>query len=121
MARFAYRKWRKISVLILPLALLIGTGTPASAVAIATDGSVASVGSPPRAKGYFTTLSVGSWSSLPSGRRCADLIHRSSWEPRPDNAGANSRMPRARSVRAAFAARPVALENAYHPRWDTWL
>jgi hypothetical protein len=39
----------------------------------------------------FTTLPPGA--TLPSEQECASRVHRSSWEPRPDNAAANHRLP----------------------------
>ncbi len=66
---------------------------------------------PPRSSGYFVTRKVGSWSSLPSGAACAGRVHRSTWEPRPDNTGANHRMPSVRQVHQAFRARPVVRVN----------
>jgi hypothetical protein len=76
----------------------------------------------PRQSGYFRTRPVGAWSSLPSGRRCAQRVRASSWEPRPDNARPNHRMPDAGRVHAALALRPVAQGgHAYRKRWDSWL
>jgi hypothetical protein len=48
---------------------------------------VAESSAPPRAGGYFKTLPPGA--PLPSGAECARLIHRSTWEPRPENNVAN--------------------------------
>src|SRR4051812_4841301 len=42
---------------------------------------------PPRAGGYFHT--VGAGGRLPTGKWCADHIHRSLWEPRRDNTTQN--------------------------------
>jgi len=42
---------------------------------------------PPRAGGYFRTFGAGA--KLPSGKWCADHIHRSLWEPRHDNVTQN--------------------------------
>jgi hypothetical protein len=77
--------------------------------------------SPPVRAGYFRTKAVGAWRSLPTGRRCAARVHRSAWEPRPDNAGPNGRMPSVRKVHAAFAARPLSGDGSFKRRWDTWL
>ena len=56
---------------------------------------VASISMPPPAAasiaGGFTTLPPGL--ALPSEQQCAARVHRSSWEPRPDNASANSSVP----------------------------
>ncbi len=42
---------------------------------------------PPRASGYFETLPPDA--PLPTGAQCAARIHRSTWEPRPQNDTAN--------------------------------
>jgi hypothetical protein len=42
---------------------------------------------PPQASGYFVTLPPGA--PLPTDAQCAARIHRSSWEPRPQNNTAN--------------------------------
>jgi hypothetical protein len=112
-----------LTVLISPL-LFISATLSAGAVAVEEEPrfDASSVeGPPPDPAGYFRTRAVGSWQDLPSGRRCAERVHRSDWEPRPDNAVPNSFMPMPRRVHQAFAARPVAIENAYPPVWDTWL
>lgn len=44
-------------------------------------------GPPPRPGGYFRTLPPSAL--LPSGEACVDLVRRSPWEPRPQNAVAN--------------------------------
>lgn len=121
MVRIAHRKWLAISVLPLLAALSSVMVVLATGAADPPAPTRAVPHVPPPVSGYFATTPVGSWSSLPSGRRCAERVHRSTWEPRPDNEGPNQRMPAARQVRAALAARPVALENAYDLRWDTWL
>ena len=77
--------------------------------------------SPPPKGGYFTLKPVGAWSHLPSGTACAHKVHRSLWEPRPDNTKRNHVMPDAAAVHAAFKARPLAVNNDYDARWDTWL
>jgi hypothetical protein len=76
---------------------------------------------PPMASGYFATRAAGNWSHLPDDQECASRIHRSSWEPRPDNRAPNARMPNADEVHTALARRPRARLGAYDPRWDTWL
>jgi hypothetical protein len=95
---------------------------PASAPDLAHPGSGQSLDAkPPRASGYFRTTPVKSWRSLPGGGRCAARVHRSTWEPRPANAGPNSRMPNRRKVHAAFAARPLSGDGSFRHKWDTWL
>lgn len=46
--------------------------------------------------GVFTTLLSGA--QLPSEAGCAVRVHRSSWEPRPDNYAANHRVPTAQQI-----------------------
>ncbi len=114
------------SVLWATIALIAGTGFlifsafPAGREDDA-GASTRAGGAPPSRDSYFALRPVGSWRTLPSDGRCAARVHRSTWEPRPGNARANARMPSRTAVHAAFAARPVAVERAYHPRWDTWL
>lgn len=98
-------------------------GALAGLVALAGSGAQAAGAprsAPPRPSGYFRTLPVGAWRSLPSDGRCRARVHRSTWEPRPGNAVPNHRMPDRALVRAAFAARPVTGGSSNH-RWDTWL
>jgi hypothetical protein len=76
---------------------------------------------PPARGGYFRLLPVGAWSTLPSDGACAQRIHYSTWEPRPDNTGPNQVMPDVAAVHRAFAARPLAIDGNVDPRWDTWL
>ena len=45
-------------------------------------------------------------------------MHRSSWEPRPDNTRRNHVVPDPQAVHAAFAARP---NGGVDSRWDSWL
>jgi hypothetical protein len=103
-----------LAVIVFAAAVELTPGGPAGTASMVRT-------SPPRAAGYFRTRPVGSWSSLPSGRTCRQRIHRSSWEPRPDNAGPNNRMPSVNRVHASFAARPVANDGSYARRWDRWL
>jgi hypothetical protein len=50
----------------------------------------------PTISGVFTTLPPGA--QLPSEAECAVRVHRSSWEPRPDNYAANHRVPTAQQI-----------------------
>jgi hypothetical protein len=76
---------------------------------------------PPPPGGYFETVPVGAWRTLPDDATCAGRVHRSSWEPRPGNFQPNHRMPVQHDVHRAFRARPRALMGAYDKRWDSWL
>jgi hypothetical protein len=101
-------------------------GTTAAGVVVGTGGIATHLtgalsSAPPRRSGYFKTRPVGAWDDLPGGRRCTRTVHRSTWEPRPDNAGPNSRMPRVGRVHRAFENRPRSLQHTYHRRWDRWL
>lgn len=104
----------------LVVALLV-TIVPLQQRSTTPDLELSATSAAPRATGYFRTRPVGAWSSLPSGRTCRGRVHQSTWEPRPDNAGPNSRMPNVQRVHAAFAARPRAIDGAYNRRWDSWL
>jgi Big-like domain-containing protein len=98
---------------------LAGNSATASVTVQVTTGPPS--GSPPPAGGYFALTSVGQWGALPSGESCKALVHRSSWEPRPDNTKRNNVMPNAAAVHASLAARPRAIQGAYDTRWDSWL
>ena len=73
--------------------------------------------SPPRTSGYFSTAPPGSWKHLPSDVACSERVHRSTWEPRPDNWVPNHTMPIEREVRESFAERSQWI----HSRWDSRL
>jgi hypothetical protein len=95
------------------------TTTTTTTPTTTTTTTVTTGSSPPPAGGYFSLQPVSA--SLPSGDTCAGLVHRSTWEPRPDNYKRNHIMPDPNAVHAAFAARPLAVDNNYDSRWDTWL
>ena len=98
-----------------------GGAVGASAVHSAASVRMPTGAPAPPPGGYFRLRPPGSWSSLPSGAACAAMVHRSTWEPRPDNEKRNKIMPDPNAVRASFAARPRAREGAYDQRWDSWL
>jgi hypothetical protein len=76
---------------------------------------------PPPPSGWFQTQAPGAWSHLPDDDECARRVHRSVWEPRPDNAGPNGHEPDPEAVHAAFRLRPRAQQGAYDAQWDSWL
>jgi hypothetical protein len=84
--------------------------TTTAAVTTTTSGTTTN--NPPPAAGYFTLKPVGA--SLPSDADCAAQVHRSTWEPRPDNTKRNNIMPDANAVHASFAAHP--LDSSYDPK-----
>jgi hypothetical protein len=90
--------------------------TPTSSTSSATSSA------PPPASGYFTTLvPPGNVASLQSGSACADAVHRSTWEPRPDNYKRDHHVVDAAAVHRSFAERPRSGLGTYDPRWDSWL
>jgi hypothetical protein len=46
--------------------------------------------------GRFSSIPPGA--ALRDGRKCASLVHRATWEPRPDNTQANHRVPTAQQI-----------------------
>jgi chitodextrinase len=44
---------------------------------------------PPPSGGYFSIVPAGSFAALPNDSTAASMVHRSSWEPRPENNKAN--------------------------------
>ncbi len=77
---------------------------------------------PPPPGGYFPTLvPPGTVTTLPAGSQCAAAVHRSSWEPRPDNYKRNHVLVDPGVAHAAFSARPRSGSRTYDPRWDSWL
>jgi hypothetical protein len=104
--------------------LAVGLLAAAPLGRIVSDGDEGPVPShrPPPAAGYFQTAPVGSWSQLPDDVACEARVHRSTWEPRPENRAPNRTVPDQDAVRAALAARPRSGEaNGYDPRYDTRL
>src|SRR5207248_16357 len=64
----------------------------------------ASAAAPPPSGGYFTGMQgLGSLPSLPSDSQAASVVHRSSWEPRPDNYTANHTVPPAGFVTLGYS------------------
>jgi hypothetical protein len=94
-----------------------GTTAASSVTATVANASV----SPPPGGGFFTLQAPGSWSNLPGDAACATAVHRSPWEPRAANYKRNHVVPDATAVHAAFAERPLAVDNNYDLRWDSWL
>jgi hypothetical protein len=75
-------------------------------------------GTRPSPDGYFRLRGPGSWSRLPGDKACAERVHRSTWEIRPENRQENHTMPDPTAVRRAFVDRP---RTGVQPRWNTWL
>jgi len=107
-------RWRAGGAILVVLVLTIGWQ-------LIRDDPPELTAQPPRASGFFATLPPGSWSTLPTDAECEERVHRSTWEPRPDNWTPNRTMPNIEAVRAAFKARPRGVQGAYDTRWDSWL
>jgi hypothetical protein len=81
----------------------------------------ADAASAPPSEGYFRLAPEGSWSSLPGDAACANRVHRSTWEPRPENDAENHWLVNPDYVERSFETRPRSVEGAYAARWDNWL
>src|SRR2546423_6092208 len=91
------------SLLLLPAAAPLGNpsttnwstaqGTLAADSCLSGDACGGTSISPPPPSGHFDLKPVGSWSSLPSDAECADQVHPSTWEPRPENSQENNTKP----------------------------
>ena len=99
----------------------------ASAIAVVTLGACAGpvvhsvtnrqLGSPPPpARGYFFLLPAGSYASLQDDAVAAAKVHRSAWEPRPDNIPYNHTIPSSLALRPENVA-----DHAYDPRWNKYI
>lgn len=110
----------------------IGTNGQRSAPALVTVSTAACapvVGpgdGPPPSAGYSPMGDIvlpggGRYLSLPDSAAAAALVTRSTWEPRPLNTKRNNVLVDAAAVHAAFAARPLAVDNNYDALWDSWL
>lgn len=77
--------------------------------------------SKPPTGGYFPNLvpasQAGPNGTLPSGATCAGLVHRSTWEPRPDNNKRNHTLVDANAVHQSLESRP----RHYDPEYDGWV
>jgi hypothetical protein len=97
--------------------MLLGALIVSNVVAVPS----AEAASAPPKSGYFSLVPRGSWSSLPGDAACANRVHRSTWEPRPENYDANHRLVNADYVHQSLASRQRAIQGAYDSRWDSWL
>jgi hypothetical protein len=69
---------------------------------------------PPPAQGFLRLQPPGGYATLPDDAAAAGMVHRSTWEIRPDNARPNRTQPPA----LRLIPRDVAM-RAYDPRWNT--
>jgi hypothetical protein len=107
-------RWSLVAVfagVAVMVAAVLSLGAPRTPSA----GPAAASGPPPP-QGYFRLRPVLSYASLPDDRAAARLVHRSSWEIRPENARYNaSRPPKLRLTPRDDAMR------AYDPRWNRFV
>jgi len=77
--------------------------------------TVPSSSAPPPRGGYFQLSAPGT--PLPSDETCATQVHRSSWEPRPENAVANRTLPITTGPALGFfSSYTTAWNNTYKQR-----
>jgi hypothetical protein len=104
-----------VAAMVLIPILTNSIGHPSSPLRAVSESS------PPPAHAIFAAVAPHDYGRLPSGSECAELIRRSSWEPRPDNYVPNHTTPDPAMVARSFAARPRSTADTYDPRWDSWL
>jgi hypothetical protein len=73
---------------------------PTLVVTMATEASAAT---PPTSGGYFSLVPNGHFDALPNDAAAAALVHRSVWEPRPENDVANHTTPPAGVSTAGYS------------------
>jgi hypothetical protein len=83
--------------------------------------STSSTASAPAAGGYFSLVQGVATTGLPSGPTCATRVHRSAWEPRPENYTQNHAKPDAAAVHSSLKSRPRTSDGTYKSQWDSWL
>jgi hypothetical protein len=70
-------------------------GTPTATARSRSTAVINPTAAPPPTSAPLTDRTIPPGSPLPSEATCAARVHRSSWEPRPDNTAANHRVPTA--------------------------
>jgi hypothetical protein len=71
---------------------------------------------PPPPGGYFTLKPVSAYASLPDDAAAAAAVHRSGWEPKPQNKSYDQTVP------VRLKLRPVSLaSHAYGPLWNKYI
>lgn len=84
-------------------------------IKIPTSGGTSSAAKP-AAGGYFSVLAPGS--TFPSDATCAERVHSSTWEPRPENNAANHTAPTNPAALANFSQWSSTWNATYKPRID---
>ena len=77
------RTGSRASVRVIASAIALASSLIVAVPSATTPAEAATRHLPPRPNGYFRTFGAGA--TLPTGKWCADHIHRSRWEPRHDN------------------------------------
>jgi autotransporter family porin len=107
-----------MSVRRRPLTLgVLAAGALAAATGLfVTIANGSSGGSPVPRNGYFGLRPVGSYAALPDDAKAAMMVHRSTWEPRPQNTSYNHVTP------THLALQPKdPRARAYDPRWNRYV
>jgi hypothetical protein len=105
------------------------TNKPSTLVAVtqaagACPAPTSSTDLPPPDAGFLIFADIvlpGNHLSLPDSAAAAALVTPSTWEPRPLNTKRNHIRIDHSAASAAFAARPLAVDNNYDSLWDSWL
>jgi len=99
--------------LVLLLAVLVGSLVWLVTIPVPPQVETVSGTWRPPPGGYLALQPVGSYAQLPDDAKAAAMVHRSSWENRPDNATSN------RTVPASMHLRPTVVRmRAYDPLWN---
>jgi hypothetical protein len=100
----------------VPVKAATAAGSASATFTVLSTPAPAPVTAPPAvvppAGGYFGLQPVGSGSSLPNDVQAAAMVKRSSWEPRPQNAKANSTVPTGLTLGKHGGVAPI---------WNDWL
>ena len=93
----------RITVVILVIAPLIAVASACTLPVVHLRATPTPAAIPDTTE-MFTTLPPDA--QLPGEAECAQRVHRSSWEPRPDNNAANHRVPTAQQIAGLFLKGP---------------
>ena len=103
-------------LLVLLLAVLVGSLVWLVTIPVPPQVETVSGTWRPPPGGYLALQPVGSYAQLPDDAKAAAMVHRSSWENRPDNATSN------RTVPALLRMRPTVVRlRAYDPLWNRYV
>lgn len=92
------------------------TSKPVSTTTTATTTPSGGGNAPPLAGGFFQLSAPGT--PFPTDQQCADKVHYSTWEPRPENNTANHTAPTNPGALANFSQWSSVWNQTYKPRID---